>query len=370
METKIIIIATTIYSKALLLKSRLESEGIDAYLANVNLIQSDVASGVKVLVKDSDAKHALSIIKELDIDAEKEEQKNLQKIENFNTIICPVDFSEDSLNAAHYAILLASKIQAEVKFVYAYNSTQIMANPFPDAFSYQIGMGNIFKDENLSAKKGMTLFRTKVLGFIKTQGLTEVKITTKVLNLDPMMAIPQYCNKFKSGLVVMGTKGIGKSKGFQAGSMALHTIENVSIPVLVVPKQYKFKALQTFNIMYLTDFDDKDFKAFRKLMSIVSLFDATVHCIHIQHEKDRISQVMLDELVDHLKNAYPDFKVDCSLIESHEMTKSINGYVSAKGINLISLSEHKRNFLLSLFSKSVVKEILFEVKTPILVFKI
>ena len=168
----------------------------------------------------------------------------------------------------------------------------------------------------------------------------------------------------------MGTKGIGKSKGFQAGSMALHTIENVSIPVLVVPKQYKFKALQTFNIMYLTDFDDKDFKAFRKLMSIVSLFDATVHCIHIQHEKDRISQVMLDELVDHLKNAYPDFKVDCSLIESHEMTKSINSYVSAKGINLISLSEHKRNFLLSLFSKSVVKEILFEVKTPLLVFKI
>ncbi len=369
MKTKLINIASCNYSKALLLKSRLEADGIESYLANINLIQSDIATGVKLLVKDSDAKQALKRIKEVDDEYETIEPKKPKKIENFSKIICPVDFSEDSLNAAHYALLLAARIKAEVTLVYAYSPFQMLANPFPDAFSYQIGMGNIFKDEKLSAKEGMDKLKIKVNEFIKKQNLPPIKLTTKIINDDAYMAIPEYCKKFKTGLVVMGTKGIGRSKSYHTGSVALHTIENVNIPVLVIPKAYKFKLLQKFNIMYLTDFDDKDFSAFQKLMSIVSVFDTSVHCIHIEREKEKISKVMLDELVDYLRKTYPDFKVDCTLIESSNAAKSINSYVKSNKITLISLSEHKRNFLLNLFSKSVVREILFKVNTPLLVFK-
>ena len=58
MKTKLVNLTSCLYYKAILLKSRLEAEGIEAYLANVNLIQSDIASGVNVLVKDSDLKKA------------------------------------------------------------------------------------------------------------------------------------------------------------------------------------------------------------------------------------------------------------------------------------------------------------------------
>jgi len=77
MKTKLVTITSTNYSKALLLKSRLEFEGIETYLANVNLIQSQVASGVKVLAKDIDAPKALQIFKEID---KKDSKEDLPKL--------------------------------------------------------------------------------------------------------------------------------------------------------------------------------------------------------------------------------------------------------------------------------------------------
>jgi hypothetical protein len=65
MKNTLVVIASYKYSRALLLKGRLEAEGIESYLANVNLIQSDISSGVKVLIKKQDMPAALRIIKEI-----------------------------------------------------------------------------------------------------------------------------------------------------------------------------------------------------------------------------------------------------------------------------------------------------------------
>ncbi len=366
METKLVNITSANYAKALTLKSRLEFEGIETYLANVNLIQSNVASGVKILVKDSDAKKALQIIKEIEKKGLKED---LPKTQGITKIICPVDFSEDSLNASYYAVQLASKIKADIKFVYACYSMQPLANPFPDAFSYQVGMGNIFDDERISAMEGLKKFKATISKYIKDNNIPDVKFSASTVFGDPVTEIPEICKKYKTGMVVMGTKGLGKSRNYQAGSVALNTIESVAIPVLVIPKEYKFTTLEQFDTMYLTDFDDRDFSSFRKLMSIISVFEVSVHCIHIQQEKDRINKIMLDELTDHIKEVYSEYNVSCKLINSKNISKSVADYVKSNKINLITLSEKKRNFLMKLFSKSIVKDILFNVNAPLLVFK-
>jgi hypothetical protein len=170
-------------------------------------------------------------------------------------------------------------------------------------------------------------------------------------------------------MLVMGTKGIGRSRNLLAGSITLRTIEKVSQPVLVVPLAYRASPIRHLNNMYITDFDDRDFSSFRKLMSIISMFEVDIKCIHIQKEKEKISEIMLEELTEHIKNVYSDYNVSCQLIGSKDISKSINRFVTTNKINLISLSEQKRNFLFQLFSKSIIKEILFKVDVPMLVFK-
>ncbi len=369
MQTKLVNLTSCPYYKAILLKSRLESEGVESYLANINLIQSDIASGVNVLVKDSDLKKAMQIMNLVEKEVGKDDKLLKKKAESFNKIICPVDFSDDSMNAAHFAILLAARIKAEVKFIHAYNPLQPMANVFPDAFSYQIEMGNIFQDDLLVSKQKMLEFKEKIAGFMSANSI-KIKFSTHLIANDAFRGIPTFCKKYKSAMVVMGTKGHGKSKSYITGSVALNTIEKVNIPVLVVPIKYKFAALENFKLIYLTDFDEKDSSSFRKLMSITGIFNPEIHCIHLEHEKNKISKIMLDELVDGIKNNYSHFSVDCTLIQSKDATKSINSYIKAKNINLLAMSERKRNFLFQFFSKSIIKEMLFNINVPLMIFKV
>ena len=71
MEEKIITIASYPYSRAQLLKGRLEAEGIECFLSNINLVQPDISTGVKVKINDTDADLAFKIIDEIQFPQEK-----------------------------------------------------------------------------------------------------------------------------------------------------------------------------------------------------------------------------------------------------------------------------------------------------------
>ena len=62
MEDKLVTLAIHTFEKAQILKTILETEGIEVYIHNVNQIQPVVSAGVRVRIKESDLPHALRII--------------------------------------------------------------------------------------------------------------------------------------------------------------------------------------------------------------------------------------------------------------------------------------------------------------------
>ena len=57
MEDKLVTLAIHTFEKAQILKTMLETEGIEVYLHNVNQIQPVVSAGVRVRIKESDLPH-------------------------------------------------------------------------------------------------------------------------------------------------------------------------------------------------------------------------------------------------------------------------------------------------------------------------
>ena len=64
MEDKLVTLAIHTFEKAQILKTMLETEGIEVYIHNVNQIQPVVSAGVRVRIKESDLPHALRIIED------------------------------------------------------------------------------------------------------------------------------------------------------------------------------------------------------------------------------------------------------------------------------------------------------------------
>ena len=117
MEDKLVTLAIHTFEKAQILKTMLETEGIEVYIHNVNQIQPVVSAGVRVRIKESDLPHALRIIEDskwLSEDAEQEEKAGHQE----KKILIPIDFSDYSIKACELGINYAHKVGAEVMIMH------------------------------------------------------------------------------------------------------------------------------------------------------------------------------------------------------------------------------------------------------------
>ena len=91
MEEKLTTLASLPYSKAEILRSLLESEGIDCFLENVDFLQNGMDNGVSVRIYEKDARVAFPIL-----------EKMLGKVitdpvKRENYVLVPIDFSIYSL---------------------------------------------------------------------------------------------------------------------------------------------------------------------------------------------------------------------------------------------------------------------------------
>ena len=124
MEDKLVTLAIHTFEKAQILKTILETEGIEVYIHNVNQIQPVVSAGVRVRIKESDLPHALRIIEDNKWFEEPKEEE--AKVNAVKKVLIPIDFSDYSAKACELGINYAHAVGAEVMIMHAYFS------PYPD----------------------------------------------------------------------------------------------------------------------------------------------------------------------------------------------------------------------------------------------
>ena len=151
MEDKLIVIANESYTSALVLQSYLESNGIDCYLKNINLVQPNVSDNVKVLIAENDAEKAISLLAAHRLQKGKGETQPRK-------ILVPIDFLEHSMNAACFALRLAKVYKAEVKLLHVFSSPIVDMIPFTDAASIQIDVDISYQILQKTAKDNLLKF--------------------------------------------------------------------------------------------------------------------------------------------------------------------------------------------------------------------
>ena len=128
MEDKLVTLAIHTFEKAQILKTILETEGIEVYIHNVNQIQPVVSAGVRVRIKESDLPHALRIIEDNKWFEEPKEEE--AKVNAVKKVLIPIDFSDYSAKACELGINYAHAVGAEVMIMHAYFSPYFpSANP-------------------------------------------------------------------------------------------------------------------------------------------------------------------------------------------------------------------------------------------------
>lgn len=368
MEERLVTLATDHYTAAEVLKARLEAAGIKCFLSNVHLIQGAASEGVKIQIQANDVEKAMRLMSEWQVEREYADKKNPREIRR---ILVAVDFSDYSRNACMYALNLAHKIRAEVKILHVYYAPIVDLVPITDAYSIQVDMDINLREMETNARKGLMTFVQDIRKMASENKMGDVKIGYALREGITEDEIARMARDYKPGIIVLGTKGKGEKQSDIVGSVVYRVLDRTKIPVLAIPEHSRYDARKEVkNIAYATEFDDSDYIAIRRLLTILSEFKVSVHCIHLsKNAKKSWDQMRMDQLKDYFKKINKDIKVECHLLEGEDNLKEVASFVEKHQIDLFSLTNRKRGLLARLFEPGLTRKLIYQSTTPLLIFR-
>ncbi len=377
MEEKMVTLAILTYSKAQILQNVLANEGIESYIHNVNLIQPMVSSGVRVRIMESDLPRALKIIESSAwladevVDEEVEERK---KEEKEKVILVPVDFSEYSMKACEFAFNFAAQMHVKVALMHIYFSPVYMPS-----LQYATEGCNLPVDEEIGIKSVLDSVQeqldklTKVINERMESGeYPKVEYDCILREGVPEEEILHYARTKKPLMIVMGTRGKGLKEFSVIGSVTAEVIERSPVFVYAIPenaKQISFSSIH--KVAFMTSFDQRDLIAFDSLITIFKDYQFEISFIHLNADEEhrKWNEIKLAGIRDYFLKQYPNLKIEIKSITEDHLLSNLDAYVKEKDIDVLCISNYKRNVFARLFNPSIAKRMVFHSETPMLIIK-
>ena len=373
MEDKLVTLAILTFSKAQVLKSLLESEGIEAYIHNVNQIQPVVSSGVRLRIKESDLPHALEIVESsawLTSDEKEAEEKKVGKV------LIPVDFSSYSQKACSAGFKIADTLGAEVVLMHVYFSPAYMPSLQFAADGYSLtgfhkgnsGVRTLME----KAQTQLDVMAAYVREKIEQGELPDVKFETILRDGIPEEVILKYSRKEKPLVIVMGTRGESEKDLDLIGSVTAEVIDRSKSFVYAIPENAPEKVFGNVKkVALITNFDQRDLIAFDRLIRTFSSYSFEVDLLHLNEKSDQRmwNEIKLAGIKEYFKRQYPQIDIDYTLVDEDHLLSNLDQYVKDKGIDVICITNYKRNVFTQLFNPSIARKMVFHSNTPILVIR-
>lgn len=373
METlteKIKTIARLPNNRAILLEARLKADGIDCFLSHENLLQAAVSMGVEVKVRESDMERALKLIEIYKVNSLNEKEKSPKTLNHLKRILVPVDFSVESNNAVKLAIDFAKKFSAEIRLFHVYYNPAIEVAPFDTSHAYHINLSNYLHEIEQNARNQMREMIISLKKIIDRDKI-KIRITQSLSNGLAADEILSMIYKYRPGLIIMGSKGMGKQSEGMIGSVTMKVVAKSEVPVIALPDNSNLISVNKVqNIMYATDFDEYDEKALYKLINLLHPLNPALHLVHVSVGKKRTwDKVKMDTLSRYISDEFKEISAENKIIVSDDVLNGLETYIRENPVDIIALTNHSRGLLDSFFTPSITKMIMQRINKPLFVFK-
>lgn len=365
MEDKLVTLAIHTFEKAQILKTLLETEGVEVCIHNVNQIQPVISAGVRVRIKESDLPHALRIIE----DSKWLDEPKEAIVPNVKRILIPVDFSDYSFNACEIGINYAHKIGAEVMIMHAYFSPSFpTAIPMGDSIAYQLNeeetVQHILKRVKIDVENICTHINRKM----SSGELPKVKYNYILKEGLPEEEILLYSKEYHPTLIIMGTRGKNQKDMDLIGSVTAEVMDMNKTPVLAIPENVAYTDFShARNFAFATSFTQHDLIAFDAFMELMHPFDVHIHLFNISTSKNEWNEIRLTGVKEYFKKQYPTANITYSVLDDGDLLLAIEKFVRDNKIDLITLTTRRRNIFARMFNPGIARKMLFHTDTPLLV---
>ena len=275
-------------------------------------------------------------------------------------LLCPIDFSEVSLNALEFAAAIGEKEHSVITLLNIFT---------PEDFN------KILEKEHVKEK------------YEKLLEIAEAKlkaISEEILNMSGNNGLIACNYQLKSGelvdeisglieeahhdLIIMGTTGHSAWERRYLGGKAEKIIKDVNCSVMSIPENQQFQGIT--KIVYATDYQEEDKLAIQQIIALATHLKAEITVLHISHHDDTIDKAMYEDFKEELMSfvQYDNIKFEREVFD--HIADGLNDYMVESKSDLLVLLRKKLNFFESLYHRSLTDHLNKIVDFPLMVLKL
>ncbi len=238
------------------------------------------------------------------------------------TILVPIDFSADSINALEHAIIIANKVEASIRLIHVVKSKNFEApfviNEFTSTLSNSI-------DDFM--KRILDKYEKKVKGGMDFK-IREGKIFREICNQ------AKYDDAY---LIVMGTHGVSGYEEKVIGSNAYRVVVNAPCPIITI--RQKFGPVTPKKIVLPIDMSKDTRKKIPFVTEYAMMFGAEVHILGVSDVNSADIKKKLSLYSNQIEEYLTEknIKVKKEIIMNKDITESIIQYAEKNDANLIAI---------------------------------
>jgi nucleotide-binding universal stress UspA family protein len=280
------------------------------------------------------------------------------------SILIPVDFSENAVHAAKSAVLLSTKLNADILLFNNYVSVPVV----PHYAGGPWVVDDLLQLKNESKIELQKL--AKVLGpFIGRKEETQRKPSIDTLcgegNLGDNIADIIHDQDIE--MVVIGARSDSTIDHFLYGSETSLIIDKSTRPVFIIPPKADFHKLQ--KVLFATDFNESDIKAIHYLVKLGKLFDFQLEIVHVNlmgKDEDSNSNHKIDFIKQLLSFKYP--RTTYKEILGKDVVDRLNDHCDETEVDVLAMVHHHYSPFMRMLKQSTSKKALSQQKIPLLIF--
>ena len=272
-------------------------------------------------------------------------------------ILLLTDFSENSVNAMHYALNLFKDDKCNFFILHVESSKSYLSDDLVLGGSQSIHDAIVNKSKHKLSE---------LVKRLKSDFKNDNYTFHKLVDYDGVIdAINQVKTAKSIDLIVMGSNGVTGAKETIFGSNTVNVIRNVDCSTLVIPEGFLY--IKPSQVVLPLDLGDAlNSKAFAELLKFTERYSEKLHLLRLV-PNDEISQELENDtkyMTIHMKNIDYAYQI----INNVPMNYAVSCYTQTHGINLSALLVQKEGFFEHFFTSSSTSKISNTLSVPLLVF--
>ncbi len=272
-------------------------------------------------------------------------------------ILVTTDLSANSKSAIRFALQLASQTKCDLVFYHIFEGVE------NNIWNPKFGNKNVKSTHDINLEKLNKL----VLSVYSECNIPAKKIKcVSETGIDVNSMINSYAKKNSMNYICIATRGGGVIKKIIGTNTSL-LIQNSPVPVIVIPKGYKVKPINS--ILYSSDLANlkvelAEVKKFAKpLLAEINVFNYD-YLADVEEIKTKLDKIALKH-----KSAGVNFYFKKMKIENTIATHLQADASKTKPSILVLFTKQNKNWYERLFLRQNTKEITFDTKTPLLILR-